>query len=64
MDLGIRGKRALVGGASKGLGLGCAEALATEGVHVLLVTRQSTNPTTIDLQILVPVCSLLPVACR
>lgn len=43
MDLGIRGKRALVGGASKGLGRGCAEALAKEGVHVTLVARNAAN---------------------
>jgi 3-oxoacyl-[acyl-carrier protein] reductase len=39
MDLGITGKWALVCGASKGLGLGCAEALVREGVHVLIVAR-------------------------
>ena len=39
MDLGIAGKWALVCGASKGLGFGCAQALAREGVHVLLVAR-------------------------
>ena len=39
MDLGIAGKWALVGGASKGLGLGCAQALAAEGVHVVMVAR-------------------------
>lgn len=39
MDLGIRGRQALVCGASKGLGRGCAEALAQEGVHVTLVAR-------------------------
>ncbi len=39
MDLGISGKTALVCGASKGLGRGCAEALAGEGVHVTLVAR-------------------------
>ncbi len=39
MDLGIRGKRAIVGGASKGLGRACALALAKEGVSVLLVAR-------------------------
>ncbi|HIH2658222.1 TPA: SDR family oxidoreductase, partial [Burkholderia cenocepacia] len=32
MDLGIEGKTALVCAASKGLGRGCAEALAAEGV--------------------------------
>lgn len=39
MDLGIAGKHALVCGASKGLGWGCAQALAREGVHVTLVAR-------------------------
>ncbi len=39
MDLGIKGRWALVGGASKGLGLGCARALAREGVNVVLVAR-------------------------
>ncbi len=39
MDLGIRGKKALVCGASRGLGRGCAEALAADGVHVTLVAR-------------------------
>lgn len=39
MDLGITGKWALVCGASKGLGLGCAEALVREGVNVLIVAR-------------------------
>ena len=39
MDLGIAGKWALVCGASKGLGLGCAQALAREGVNVLIVAR-------------------------
>lgn len=39
MDLGIAGKWALVCGASKGLGLGCAQALAREGVHVVMVAR-------------------------
>jgi 3-oxoacyl-[acyl-carrier protein] reductase len=39
MDLGIAGKWALVCGASKGLGFGCAQALVREGVHVVLVAR-------------------------
>jgi len=39
MDLGIKGKWALVGGASKGLGYGCAQALAREGAHVVIVAR-------------------------
>jgi 3-oxoacyl-[acyl-carrier protein] reductase len=43
MDLGISGKHALVCGASKGLGRGCAEALAKEGVHVTLVARTAAT---------------------
>ncbi|WP_330986799.1 SDR family NAD(P)-dependent oxidoreductase, partial [Xanthomonas translucens] len=39
MDLGIAGKWALVCAASKGLGLGCAQALAGEGVNVVIVAR-------------------------
>lgn len=39
MDLGIRGKRALVCASSKGLGRGCAEALAEAGVDVVLNAR-------------------------
>ncbi|MHB1200920.1 MAG: SDR family oxidoreductase [Polaromonas sp.] len=39
MDLGIAGKSALVCGASKGLGFGCAQALLREGAHVLIVAR-------------------------
>ncbi|MBY0466368.1 MAG: SDR family NAD(P)-dependent oxidoreductase, partial [Burkholderiales bacterium] len=39
MDLGLSGKWALVCGASKGLGLGCAQALANEGVNVVMVAR-------------------------
>jgi len=39
MDFGIRGRNAIVCGASKGLGRGCAEALAAEGVNVVIVAR-------------------------
>lgn len=39
MDMGISGKRALVCASSKGLGRGCAEALAAEGVHLVLNAR-------------------------
>ena len=39
MDFGIAGKSALVCGASKGLGFGCAQALLREGVNVLIVAR-------------------------
>jgi len=39
MDMGIKGKRALVCASSKGLGRGCAEALAGEGVDLVLNAR-------------------------
>ncbi|WP_179401753.1 SDR family oxidoreductase [Burkholderia guangdongensis] len=39
MDLGIAGRTALVCAASKGLGRGCAEALAAEGVNLVIVAR-------------------------
>jgi 3-oxoacyl-[acyl-carrier protein] reductase len=39
MDLGISGKWALVCGASKGLGFGCAQALVREGVNVVINAR-------------------------
>jgi 3-oxoacyl-[acyl-carrier protein] reductase len=39
MELGIKGKRALVCASSKGLGLGCARALAAEGVELIMNAR-------------------------
>lgn len=39
MELGIRGRKALLSGASRGLGKACALALANEGVDVTLVAR-------------------------
>src|SRR5205823_7015676 len=39
MDLGIRGKTALVCAASKGLGKGCAASLAAEGVNLVITAR-------------------------
>jgi 3-oxoacyl-[acyl-carrier protein] reductase len=43
MDLGIEGRRALVCAASKGLGRGCAEALAREGVDVTICARTESE---------------------
>lgn len=43
MDLGIRGKRGLVCAASKGLGRGCAEALAEAGVNLVINARNKTE---------------------
>ncbi|HEY6962311.1 MAG TPA: SDR family oxidoreductase [Gaiellaceae bacterium] len=40
MDLGLRGRTAIVCGASSGLGLAAAEALAEEGANVTMVARR------------------------
>ena len=39
MDMGLKGRWALVCAASKGLGRGCAEALVGEGVNVVITAR-------------------------
>jgi len=41
MDLGLNGARALVGGASSGLGAACAQALAAEGAAVVVTARRA-----------------------
>ena len=43
MDLGISGKWAIVSGSTRGLGLACAEALAEEGVNIVLNARTDTE---------------------
>ncbi|MEP4704596.1 MAG: 3-oxoacyl-ACP reductase, partial [Hyphomicrobiales bacterium] len=39
MDMGLKGRRAIVCASSKGLGRGCAEALAHEGCEVIINGR-------------------------
>ncbi len=43
MDLGLQGKSAAVAAASKGLGYGCAQALAAEGVRVAICGRNEES---------------------
>lgn len=64
MDLGISGKWALVCGASKGLGFGCAKALVQEGVNVVINARnaQALQSAVEQLQALAPQVKVLGVA--
>ena len=39
MDLGLTGKVAIIGGASKGLGRACAQTLAEEGARITICSR-------------------------
>jgi 3-oxoacyl-[acyl-carrier protein] reductase len=43
MDLGLQDKTFVIGGGSKGLGRGVAQALVDEGARVLLVSRDETS---------------------
>jgi 3-oxoacyl-[acyl-carrier protein] reductase len=63
MDLGIKGKWALVGGASKGLGYGCAQALVREGVNVVIVARgaEALNAAAVSLKALASGADVLAV---
>jgi 3-oxoacyl-[acyl-carrier protein] reductase len=56
MDLGITGRWALVCAASKGLGKGCAQALAREGVNVVVTARgeEALQATAAELRVLNP----------
>ena len=43
MDLGLKGRTALVTGGSRGLGLGCAQRLAAEGCNLHLASRSAAD---------------------
>ncbi len=64
MDLGIQGKWALVCAASKGLGKGCASALAQEGVNVVITARgdEALQATAAELRRLAPAVQVVAVA--
>jgi len=41
MDLGLKGKVAIIGGGSKGLGRACADSLAQEGADLVICSRNA-----------------------
>ena len=43
MDLGLKGRRAIVTGGSKGIGRRCADILADEGAHVSICARTAAE---------------------
>jgi NAD(P)-dependent dehydrogenase (short-subunit alcohol dehydrogenase family) len=43
MDLGLKNKRVLITGGSKGIGLACAQAFIAEGARVAIVSRSPEN---------------------
>ena len=62
MDFGIAGRWALVCGASKGLGFGCAKALAEEGVNLVINARSadSLQAAVQKLQAIAPQIKVIP----
>lgn len=62
MDLELKGKRALVVGASRGLGYAVATALAAEGVHVAINSRDAEKLSTAAKQIEAAYGIAVPVA--
>ena len=64
MDLGIAGRWALVCAGSKGLGKGCAAALAAEGVNVVVTARgeEALQATAAELRLANPSVKIVAVA--
>jgi 3-oxoacyl-[acyl-carrier protein] reductase len=64
VDLGIKGRRALVCASSKGLGRACAMALAREGVHVTLTARgaEALAATAAEIRLAAPDVEVIEVA--
>src|SRR3954451_22314306 len=51
MELGLRGRKALITGASKGIGRACAEVLAEEGCDIVLASRTAADLETVRAKI-------------
>jgi len=63
MDLGIKGKKAIVCAASKGLGKGCAQALAREGVDVTICARGADTLTATARELAAAGARVTPIVC-
>jgi len=63
MDLGIKGKKAIVCAASKGLGKGCAQALAREGVEVVICARGAETLTATARELAATGAEIVAAAC-
>jgi 3-oxoacyl-[acyl-carrier protein] reductase len=63
MDLGLKGRKAIVCAASKGLGKGCAEALAREGVDVTICARGADALNATAKEIAATGAKVTPVVC-
>ena len=63
MDLGIKGRNAIVCAASKGLGKGCAQALAREGVNVTICARGTEALNATAKELAATGVKVIPIAC-
>jgi 3-oxoacyl-[acyl-carrier protein] reductase len=63
MDLGISGRKAIVCAASKGLGKGCAKALAREGAHVTICARGAATLDATTRELRAMGANVTPVVC-
>ena len=63
MDLGIKGRKAIVCAASKGLGKGCAQALAAEGVEVTICARGADALNATAKELAATGAKVIPVVC-
>src|SRR3981081_2149957 len=62
MELGLKGRKALVTAASRGLGRACAESLAREGAEVFIAARTEAGLADLNRQIGGAACSVTDVS--
>ena len=63
-SMSLNGRKALITGASSGIGLGCAVALAEAGAHVCLSARNVTNLNQVVKAVQTKGCSARSEECR